>query len=65
MATVLKSLGIKRALVVHGRRYTLDEISITGKTKVREFKDEGMKNHLIKPEEQGDISLFRTLRPPL
>ncbi len=52
MARVLKNLGIKRAFVVHGKG-TLDEISITGKTKVTEFKDGGMKSSFIKPEDFG------------
>jgi anthranilate phosphoribosyltransferase len=52
MATVLKSLGIKKGLVVHGED-TLDEISITGKTKVTEFKDGRIKTYLIKPEDFG------------
>ncbi|MFB3885095.1 MAG: anthranilate phosphoribosyltransferase [Thermodesulfobacteriota bacterium] len=52
MATVLKNLGIKRGLVVHGED-TLDEISITGETKVTEFKNEGMKTYFIKPDDFG------------
>jgi anthranilate phosphoribosyltransferase len=52
MATVLKNLGIKKGLVVHGED-TLDEISITGETKVTEFKDGGIKTYLIKPEDFG------------
>jgi anthranilate phosphoribosyltransferase len=52
MAAVLKNLGIRRALVVHGKD-TLDEISITGKTKVTELKDGKMKNYFIKPEDFG------------
>lgn len=52
MATVLKSLGIKRGLVVHGED-TLDEISITGRTKVTEFNDARMKTYFIQPEDFG------------
>jgi anthranilate phosphoribosyltransferase len=52
MAMVLKNLGIKKGLVVHGED-TLDEISITGKTKVTEFKDGGIKTYLMKPEDFG------------
>jgi anthranilate phosphoribosyltransferase len=52
MARVLKNLGIKKGLVVHGED-TLDEISITGKTKVTEFKDGGIKAYFIKPEDFG------------
>jgi anthranilate phosphoribosyltransferase len=52
MATVLKNLGIEKGLVVHGED-NLDEISITGKTKVTEFKDVGIKTYLIEPEDFG------------
>jgi anthranilate phosphoribosyltransferase len=52
MATVLKNLGIKRALVIHGED-TLDEISITGKTTVTEVKEGKMKSYSIKPEDFG------------
>lgn len=52
MAEVLKNLGIKRGLVVHGED-TLDEISITGKTKVTEFKDGLEKTYFIRPEDFG------------
>ncbi len=52
MATVLKNLGIKKGLVVHGEDI-LDEISITGKTKVTEFKDGRIKTYHIKPEDFG------------
>jgi len=52
MAKVLKNLGIEMGLVIHGDD-TLDEISITGKTKVTEFRDGGIKNYFIKPEDFG------------
>jgi len=52
MATVLKNLGIEKGIVVHGED-TLDEISITGKTQVTEFKDGGIKTYLIQPEDFG------------
>jgi anthranilate phosphoribosyltransferase len=52
MAAVLRNLGIRRALVVHGKD-TSDEISITGKTKVTELRDGKMKNYFIKPEDFG------------
>src|SRR4030042_2852516 len=52
MAMVLKNLGIKNGLVVYGED-TLDEISITGKTKVTEFKDRGMKTYFFEPEDFG------------
>ena len=52
MAAVLKNLGIKKGLIVYGED-TLDEISITGKTKVTEFKDGGTKTYVIHPEDFG------------
>lgn len=52
MATVLMNLGIKRGLVIHGKD-TLDEISITGETKVTELKDGEIKNYAIEPENFG------------
>jgi anthranilate phosphoribosyltransferase len=52
MSTVLMNLGVERGLVIHGKE-TLDEISITGETKVTEFKEGGMKSYLIKPEDFG------------
>jgi anthranilate phosphoribosyltransferase len=52
MATVLKDLGIQQGLVVHGED-TLDEISITGKTKVTEFREGQVKTYFIKPEDFG------------
>ena len=52
MATVLKDLGIQKGLVVHGED-TLDEMSITGMTKVTEFEGERTKTYFIKPEDFG------------
>ncbi|MDI6763139.1 MAG: anthranilate phosphoribosyltransferase [Thermodesulfobacteriota bacterium] len=52
MATVLMNLGIKRGLVIHGKD-TLDEISITGETKVTELKDGEIKSYTIGPEDFG------------
>jgi anthranilate phosphoribosyltransferase len=52
MATVLKNLGIQKGLVVHGED-TLDEISITGKTKITEFREGQMKTTFIQPEDFG------------
>jgi len=52
MAMVLKNLGIKRALVVYGED-TLDEITITGKTKITEVREGAMKSYFIAPEELG------------
>jgi anthranilate phosphoribosyltransferase len=52
MATVLKNLGVEKGLVVHGED-TLDEISITGKTKVTEFREGQVKTYFIKPEDFG------------
>ncbi|MBM4308669.1 MAG: anthranilate phosphoribosyltransferase [Deltaproteobacteria bacterium] len=52
MATVLMNLGIQKGLVIHGKD-TLDEISITGETKVTEFKEGTVKSYFIKPEDFG------------
>jgi anthranilate phosphoribosyltransferase len=52
MAAVLMNLGIQQGLVVHGED-TLDEISITGKTKVTEFREGQVKTTFIKPEDFG------------
>lgn len=52
MARVLKNLGSKRAFVVYGMD-TLDEITITGKTKVSELKDGRIRNYYITPEKFG------------
>ena len=40
------------SLVIYGED-TLDEISITGKTRVTEFKDGGIRSYFIKPEDVG------------
>ncbi len=52
MAKVLGNLGIKHALVVHGKD-GLDEITISDKTKVAELKDGKIKTYEIKPEDFG------------
>lgn len=52
MARVLQNLGVRNGLVIHGEE-TLDEISITGKTKVTEFQDGKMKTYFIMPEDFG------------
>ena len=52
LANVLNNLGSKRAFVVHGLD-TLDEITITGKTKVSELKNKKVKGYYIKPQDFG------------
>ncbi len=52
MAEVLKNLGVKHALVVHGVD-GLDEISISDKTKVSHLKDGKIETYFIKPEDFG------------
>jgi len=52
MARVLKNLGLKRALVVHGND-GLDEITITDKTFVSEFNGEDIISYDIEPSELG------------
>lgn len=51
LANVLKNLGTKAALVVHGEG--LDEISTTGKTLVCELKKGQINTYYIQPEEFG------------
>ncbi len=52
MAEVLKNLGSKAALVVHGADHC-DEISITGETAICQLKDGVIENYQISPEEVG------------
>ena len=52
MASVLQNLGCYHAMVVHGED-GLDEITITGKTIVREIRDNGIESYDISPEDLG------------
>jgi anthranilate phosphoribosyltransferase len=52
MAKVLKNLGLKRALVVHGND-GLDEITITDKTFVSEYNGTEIISYDIDPDELG------------
>jgi len=52
IAKVLKNLGTKRAFVVCGMD-TLDEITITGKTKVSELKGAKIRTYYITPDKFG------------
>lgn len=52
MANVLKNLGAKRALVVYGMD-TLDEITITGKTKITELDKGRIRTYYVTPEQFG------------
>jgi len=52
MANVLKNLGTKHAFVVHGLD-TLDEVTITGQTKVSELKNNEIETYYIKPQDFG------------
>jgi anthranilate phosphoribosyltransferase len=52
LAHVLKNLGSVRAFVVHGMD-TLDEITITGKTRVSELKDGRVRTYFVTPEQFG------------
>lgn len=51
IANVLKLLGTKRAMVVHGNG--LDEISNTGTTFVSELCDGAVKNYVVDPRDLG------------
>ena len=52
LAKVLKNLGSKRAFIVHGMD-TLDEITITGKTKVSELKHGKIRTYYVTPGKFG------------
>jgi anthranilate phosphoribosyltransferase len=52
LAEALSMLGLHRALVVHGLD-GLDEITITGKTRVAEARDGTVRSYEIEPEEFG------------
>jgi anthranilate phosphoribosyltransferase len=52
LAEALSMLGLRRALVVHGLD-GLDEITITGKTRVAEARDGAVRSYEIEPEEFG------------
>ena len=55
MANVLRNLGSKRCLIVHGED-GLDEITITGKTQVAELKDGEIETYAITPEDVGLVA---------
>src|SRR5262250_112784 len=52
LAEALSMLGLRRALVVHGLD-GLDEITITGTTRIAEARDGTVKSHEVEPEEFG------------
>jgi anthranilate phosphoribosyltransferase len=52
LALVLQGLGCQHVLVVHGED-GLDEVTITGKTKVCELQGGSLKNYVISPEDFG------------
>ncbi|MFA4992311.1 MAG: anthranilate phosphoribosyltransferase [Candidatus Omnitrophota bacterium] len=52
LAKVLNNLGTKRAFVVYGMD-TLDEITITGQTKIAEVRDKAVKSFCVKPQDFG------------
>lgn len=52
MARVLEKLGVKKGMVVYGQD-CLDEISISAKTTVCEFRDGSFKDYIIDPQEYG------------
>jgi len=52
MAAVLRMLGCRHALVVHGED-GLDEITISGQTHVRELDGEDIRTYTISPEDFG------------
>lgn len=52
LAEVLSRLGTRRAIVVHGSD-GMDEITITGDTRVTELKDGQIINYTLRPEDLG------------
>src|SRR5271154_3952201 len=52
LAEALSLLGLHRALVVHGLD-GLDEITITGRTRVAEAREGSVRSYEIEPEEFG------------
>ncbi len=52
LAQALGNLGAKHAFVVHGMD-GLDEITVTGKTRVSEFKEGRVKDYVIHPSDFG------------
>jgi anthranilate phosphoribosyltransferase len=52
LASVLNNLGVKRAMVVHGRD-GLDEITLTGTTTICEAMDGKLNSYFITPEQFG------------
>ena len=52
LAEALSELGLRRALVVHGRD-GLDEITITAPTKIAEVRDGNVRCYEVTPEEFG------------
>ena len=57
IAKVLKKLGSKRAYVVHGAG-PLDEVTITGVTRVSELKNGKIRTYFLKP---GDFGMKRSI----
>lgn len=53
MAAILRGLGVKRGMVVHGAEDGADEISICGATRVIEVSGNKVKRYTIHPEELG------------
>ena len=52
LANVLKNVGVERAFIVYGTD-GLDEVTITGKTKVAELKDKKIKFFYVEPKDFG------------
>jgi anthranilate phosphoribosyltransferase len=60
-AEALRSMGTPRALIVHGED-GMDEITVTGSTRVTELHDDMLKTYDIRPETYfGDVALAEEL----
>ena len=52
MAIIIQKLGAKHALIVHGED-GLDEVSLSGQTRVHEVRDGSIRSYSISPEQLG------------
>lgn len=53
MIEVLKNIGCKKALIVHGKNPIIDEMSICGETEIFRLKNDSIDNFTVTPEDFG------------